>query len=76
MRIAAVNAGERHTLTVEADDGRRGRFDVAPYLACEAFSGLRDGDEFNKVRNGVYYVEWDCGADLSADTIEARWQTG
>ncbi len=21
-----------------------------------------------------YFVEWDCGADLSADTIEARWQ--
>jgi hypothetical protein len=25
------------------------------------------------VRNGRYFVEWPCGADLSADTIEARW---
>jgi prepilin-type N-terminal cleavage/methylation domain-containing protein len=24
------------------------------------------------MRNGGYYVEWDCGADLSADTIEAQ----
>jgi hypothetical protein len=23
---------------------------------------------------GGYFVEWACGADLSADTIEARWQ--
>jgi len=23
---------------------------------------------------GRYFVEWDCGADLSADTIEARWE--
>lgn len=24
--------------------------------------------------NGGYFVEWDCGADLSADTIEAHLQ--
>jgi hypothetical protein len=22
--------------------------------------------------NGRYFIEWDCGADLSADTIEAQ----
>ena len=27
-----------------------------------------------KVFNGGYFVKWACGADLSADTIEARWQ--
>jgi hypothetical protein len=31
-------------------------------------------NEFQKVSNGGYFVEWDSGADLSADTIEARWQ--
>ena len=25
------------------------------------------------ISNGRYFVEWACGADLSADTIEARW---
>jgi hypothetical protein len=25
-----------------------------------------------KISNGGYFVEWNCGADLSADTIEAR----
>jgi hypothetical protein len=29
---------------------------------------------FMKVSNGGYFVEWDCGADLSADTIEAHWK--
>jgi hypothetical protein len=57
-----------------ADDGRVGRFDVSPYLQYEAFEALRDAAEFKKVINGGYFVEWDCGADLSADTIEARWQ--
>jgi hypothetical protein len=57
-----------------ADDGRVGRFDVSPYLQYEAFQALRDQNEFVKVVNGGYFVEWDCGADLSADTIEARCQ--
>jgi hypothetical protein len=61
-------------LSVIADDGRVGRFDVSPYLAYEAFEELRDPGEFSKISNGGYFVEWDCGADLSADTIEAQWQ--
>jgi hypothetical protein len=61
-------------LSIVADDGRIGRFDVSPYLGYEAFAALRDQSEFVKVVNGGYFVEWDCGADLSADTIEARWQ--
>jgi len=34
-----------------------------------------DKKEFEQIYNGGYFIEWDCGADLSADTIEARWQT-
>ena len=32
---------------------------------------------YNKrgIYNGKYFIEWECGADLSADTIEARWDT-
>lgn len=51
-----------------------GHFDVCPFLGYEAFEELRDPAEFVKVSNGGYFVEWACGADLSADTIEARWQ--
>ena len=51
-------------LSIVADDGRVGRFDVSPYLQYEAFEALRDETEFRKVINGGYFVEWDCGADL------------
>lgn len=74
MRIAEVRTQPDWILTIVADDGRTGRFDVSPYLQYEAFDALRDPGEFAKVVNGVYFVEWDCGADLSADTIEAKWQ--
>ena len=74
MRIAELQAQSNWVLSIVADDGRVGRFDVSPYLQYEAFEALRDQAEFVKVVNGGYFVEWDCGADLSADTIEARWQ--
>lgn len=74
MKIIEVNVQPNWTLAVIADDGRIGSFDVSPYLAYEAFFPLRDKNEFLKVTNGGYFIEWDCGADLSADTIEARWK--
>jgi len=74
MRIAEIRPQPNWVLSIVADDGRVGSFDVSPYLGYEAFEDLRDHSEFMKVVNGGYFVEWDCGADLSADTIEARWQ--
>ena len=74
MRIAEIRPQPNWVLSIVADDGRVGSFDVSPYLGYEAFQDLRDHSEFMKVVNGGYFVEWDCGADLSADTIEARWR--
>lgn len=74
MRIMELEAQANWVLSIVADDGRVGRFDVSPYLQYEAFEVLRDETKFKKVINGGYFVEWNCGADLSADTIEARWQ--
>lgn len=74
MRIAELHPQPNWVLSIVAGDGRVGSFDVSPYLGYEAFEDLRDQSEFTKVVNGGYFVEWDCGADLSADTIEARWQ--
>jgi hypothetical protein len=73
MRIADVRVGDGHLLTIVADDGRVGTFDVSPYLDCEVFQPLRNPIEFRKVHNRSYYIEWSSGADLSADTLEARW---
>ena len=42
---------------------------MGPYLDSEVFVQLKEDGNFSKVHNGKYFVEWDCGADLSADTI-------
>ena len=75
MRIAEIKIQPNWILTVVAEDGRVGQFDVSPYLQDEAFEALQNPNEFKKVINGGYFIEWDCGADLSSDTIEARWRT-
>lgn len=72
MMIDKVLTGSDWTLLITATDGRVGQFDVRHYLAFEAFNALQDTTEFIKVSNGGYFVEWQCGADLSADTIEAK----
>ena len=74
MIIAEIHPESNWVLSVVSDDGRTGTIDISPYLGYEAFAALRDINEFTKVSNGGYFVEWACGADLSADTIEAKWQ--
>jgi hypothetical protein len=73
MKIVDVKANPDKTLRVIGDNGFTGIFDLKPYLQYEAFAELSDDREFEKISNGGYFVEWACGADLSADTIEAKW---
>lgn len=75
MRISEVKPDKNYTLKIITEDGITGVFDVSPYLGLEAFIELRNQDAFRKVMNGKYFIEWDCGADLSADTIEAHLKT-
>ncbi len=75
MIIKTLEVLDRCRLSILAEDGRTGIFDVTPYLQFEAFEPLLSTDEFNKISNGRYYIEWGCGADLSADTIEAHLNT-
>ena len=74
MRIAEIVLQEDGVLSLVAEDGRRGFFDVRPYMDSPAFQPLKNPVEFAQVTNGGYFIEWRCGADLSADTIEAKWQ--
>lgn len=72
MRIAEVIPLSEHFLLVASDEGATGMFDMKPYLEGEVFAALQDFEEFSAIHNGGYFIEWACGADLSADTIEAH----
>ncbi len=74
MRIKTVRALDNFVLKITTKDGRDGLFDVKPYLQSEAFQSLKQQDNFSKVHNHNYYIEWENGADLSADTIDFAMQ--
>lgn len=74
MNIAEIIPKDNYLLFVKSDDGRSGLIDLTPFLESEAFEPLKNREEFVRIHNGRYFVEWACGADLSADTIEARWR--
>jgi hypothetical protein len=73
MKIKEIRPQANWILSIIAEDNRAGDFNVAPYLEFEAFAELKNIAEFQKITNGGYFIEWECGADLSADTIEAHW---
>ena len=73
MNITEIVPIDNFILHIKTADGRTGTFDIKPYLESEAFAPLKNKSEFQRVRNGKYYIAWDCGADLSADTIQKRW---
>jgi len=56
--------------TLENDEMRL--FDAKPYLKDEAFEELNNIEEFKKIHNGRYFIEWESGADLSLDTLNAH----
>ena len=72
MKITQIIANPDFTLSITFDNGNSGLFDVKPYLNIEAFIKLNNIEEFNQVHSGGYFIEWECGADLSADTIKAN----
>jgi hypothetical protein len=74
MKIKQIHPRSQWILEITAEDGRVGLFDLTPYLPSEAFAELREEAAFQRVRSGGYFIEWECGADLSADTIEAHWR--
>ena len=72
MIIKEVIPLDGAVLRVVDEEGRVGTVDLDFYLNSPAFSPLKTKEEFVRVRNGKYFIEWDCGADLSADTLESR----
>jgi hypothetical protein len=59
MRITKISPQPDWVLSIFADDGRMGNFDVRPYLKYEVFEALKDQTEFLKVFNGGYFIEWE-----------------
>jgi len=69
IRVQPLPGG---TLFVEMADGRRGEFDVKPYMRSVFFSALMDETYFNQVHLVFRGIGWPNGQDLGPDTIAAE----
>ena len=58
-----------YEISVRIKDGRRGVFDLKPYLDKEVFRELTDVDYFNQVGIFLDAVTWPHGQDIAPETL-------
>ena len=58
-----------YRLYVEVEDGRKGIFDLRPYLDHGVFRELRDLHYFNRVGIVLGAVTWPHGQDIAPETL-------
>ena len=56
-------------LDLEFADGRRARFDIAPYVHAPVFARLRDPKYFSRAVVSHGTVQWPGGIDFDPDTL-------
>jgi hypothetical protein len=73
-KIIAVKPLDNYILEVEFENNCIKLFDFSLYLSYPVFKILKDINNFNKVVNKGYFIEWETfELDLSADTL---WHEG
>ena len=65
IRVTSVKPLENHRLRVALSNGRKGVFDVSPYLGIGVFKQLKNPAYFAQVRKLSAGVGWPDGQDLS-----------
>ncbi|HLP44983.1 MAG TPA: DUF2442 domain-containing protein [Candidatus Deferrimicrobium sp.] len=70
VKVNYVEAKEDYVLLVQLSNGKKGYFDVKPYLDKGIFTELKDKSFFTSVRSAFGGVVWPHEQDFSADTIE------
>lgn len=72
IEVESVIAEEEHILNIQFSNGQKKKVDLSFLLKNPppVFAILNDKNEFKKVSvNPVGGIQWDCGADLSADYL-------
>jgi hypothetical protein len=67
--VKVVKPLSDHRLYIEIEDGRKGIFDMRPYLKHGVFSELKDINYFNKVDILYGAVTWPHDQDIAPETL-------
>jgi hypothetical protein len=74
IKVVSVEPIEGYKLRLKLSDGRKGIFDVSPYLDMEVFKELKDPQYFRRVCINYGTVAWPHEQDIAPDTIEVDLQ--
>ena len=72
--VKTVQPLPEYRLYLEIQDGRKGIFDMSPYLDRGAFRELRDINYFNQVGVLMGAVTWPHDQDIAPETLLAELQ--
>jgi hypothetical protein len=65
---------ENHRIKVTLSNGRKGVFDVRPYLDRGVFKELKDYNYFKRARIELGTITWPNEQDFSPETIEIKME--
>lgn len=74
IKVQQVETRDNYLLFIELSNGKKGVFDVKPYLNKGIFTELKDPNYFSAARPAFGGVVWPNEQDFSADTIEQEMQ--
>lgn len=67
--VKLVKPKPGYKIYVETEDGRKGLFDMTPYLEKGLFKELKDTNYFNQVGIVFSAVTWPNGQDIAPETL-------
>lgn len=70
-RVINVTPDIDGKMFIELEDGRKGLFDVRPYLSTDFYRELENPAYFKQVRLFFRGIGWPNGQDFGPDTIDA-----
>ena len=73
--VKSVRPLDDFRIYVEINDGRKGIFDLKPYLDRGVFRELRDVQYFNRVGIVLGAVTWPNQQDIAPETLVAEMQS-
>ncbi|BCR06481.1 molybdopterin-guanine dinucleotide biosynthesis protein MobA [Desulfuromonas versatilis] len=72
IKVISAIPNSPNTLLVELSDGRKGTFDVGPYLERGIFKELKNPSYFKQVKAAYGGVVWPNEQDFSPETISVE----
>ena len=74
VKVISVDPMDNYKLKVELSNGKKGVFDVSPYIDKGVFVELKELGYFRSVRPAYGGVMWPHEQDFSPETIECELQ--